>query len=85
MSNQIAASVKVQTIVFTGEAPFETRQFWKNMAQEAGHIVKDSVTSKTTLVVASYLAAKEGTTKWLKANELGVPVMSYGEFIDNLA
>jgi NAD-dependent DNA ligase len=77
----------METIVFTGTAPSipmligSERSEWKALAARKGHTVKGSVSSKTTLVVASYEAAKEGTTKWREAHARGVKIVSYEDYL----
>lgn len=68
-------------LVFTGHHPELTREKLSQLATAAGHKVRTSFCSKTTLVVASYKAAKEGTTKARKALEKGVSLMTYEDFL----
>lgn len=75
MSKNQAAKI----VVFTG-ARSEGRAFWSSMAREAGYIVKGSVTSETDLLVSTYDAAADGTTKWREANSRGVKIVAYGDF-----
>lgn len=71
-------------LVFTGEHPELTRANLTKAAQEAGHKVRTSFCSKTTLVVGSYKAVKEGTTKARKALEKGVQLMAYDDFLKTI-
>lgn len=74
-----------RVVVFTGQAANgQDRAFWSSMAQEAGFVVKNSVTSQTDLLVSSYQAAKDGSAKWLKAKDKGVAIISYGQFLDEV-
>lgn len=73
------------TIVFTGQSPEVfgrkvTRAMWTKLAEQAGYQTARSVTSKVDILVASYPAAKEGTTKWIKACEKGIRTISYEDF-----
>lgn len=75
----------VRTVVFTGQSPkiFDRevpRATWVKMASRVGFEVKGSVSSKVNLVVSSYEAAKEGTTKWLAAIDRDIQIISYEDF-----
>lgn len=69
-------------ITFTGEDQEMTREQLKALAEQTGHKVRSSVTTKTNLLVASYKAAKQGSTKWLKAQRQGIRTISYQDFKD---
>lgn len=68
-------------IVFTGQGP-KSRDEYKRLAERAGHVVRSHFCSKTNLVVGSYEAFKEGTTKARKALQNDVTRVSYAEFVD---
>jgi len=67
-------SLSGMTIVFTG---FRNKE-WEEMLESAGGKVSSAVSKNTNLVVA--VNPNDNTGKILKANDLGVPVMSKDQF-----
>jgi NAD-dependent DNA ligase len=67
-------SLANMTIVFTG---FRNKE-WEEMLENAGGKVSSAVSKKTSLVVAAN--PEDNTGKTLKANDLGVPVISREQF-----
>jgi DNA ligase (NAD+) len=65
-----------ETVVITGTLSSMTRDEARDAARAAGATVTDSVSRKTTLLVAG----AEAGSKLRKAQELGVPIVDEGEF-----
>jgi DNA polymerase-3 subunit epsilon len=77
----VPASLKDQTIVFTGEST-ESRADLESLAYSAGATVKGSVSKSTTLVVAADPTTLSG--KGRRARELGVSIISVKDFLNAL-
>jgi NAD-dependent DNA ligase len=71
----------MRDLVFTGDHPEFIRRELQKLAERAGHKVRKQFCSKTNLVVATYQAAKNGTTKYRKAAEADVRIMGVEEFL----
>lgn len=65
-------------IVFTGKFAIFPRETHKDQAEHRGAKVSNSVTSKTTLLVAG----PDAGSKLAKANKLGIRVVTEQEFVD---
>ena len=76
-----SAALSGKTLVFTGTLPTLTRDEAKDKARLAGAIVSNSVSKKTSYVVAG----SEAGSKADKAVELGVSLLSEAEFLELLA
>jgi len=76
--------VKTMNVVFTGECSTYTRDQLKAICAQLGVQVNSSVTSKTDVVICSFLAAVDGTTKFCKAKEKGLPLMTYDDFLHSM-
>jgi DNA ligase (NAD+) len=70
-----------ETVVITGTLSTMTRDEAREAARAAGATVTDSVSRKTTLLVAG----AEPGSKLRKAQELGVTIVDEGEFARRLA
>jgi len=68
------------TIVFTGTLPTLTRDEAKDLARRAGAQVSNTVSKKTTFVVAGEAAG----SKFEKARALGIPVLDESAFLSRL-
>ncbi len=68
-----------ETVVFTGRLGM-TRAYAAQLAENAGATVKNSITSKTTLVVAG----EQAGAKLDKATELGIRIISEKQFLDEV-
>lgn len=72
-----------KTVVFTGTCPNYKRKDLMELAEKNGFIVQDSVTTKTNLLVCA--DPNSGSSKLQKAKKNGTEIMSYEEFLKNLA
>ena len=66
-----------KTLVFTGELSSMTREEAKSRVQERGGRVSGSVSSKTSFVIAG----EGGGSKLKRAQELGISVLNFEEFL----
>lgn len=81
-SKQIArtGTLTGESVVFTGRFHMFTRETHKEQAEHRGAAVSNSVTAKTTLLVAGEAAG----SKLAKANKLGIRVVTEKEFVDGI-
>jgi DNA ligase (NAD+) len=77
---QVETAITGKTFVITGTLPTLKRDEVKAMIQQAGGKVTDSVSKKTNYLVVG----EEAGSKLEKAQTLGIPILTEGEFLELL-
>ncbi|MDR2337950.1 MAG: NAD-dependent DNA ligase LigA [Deltaproteobacteria bacterium] len=79
-ATQVVGVFSGEVVVLTGNLTSMTREIAKDKIEQAGGVVTNSVSKKTTLLVAGEAAG----SKLKKAQELGVKIINEAEFLERL-